>query len=481
MTWTGSFSHKLIFQLLELHKERRGGILRAEHGPSKKQLVVKQGRLSFAESNAPEDHLARIMVSMNLLPKSALPGIAAQMKEKKTSDEAILASCKMSQRELEDGAREQALAVLSSLMSWDDGEIRLYTSEQLARRRFDLALPLPDLVVAGARRTASRRPIPSAFGPVSGTISPVPENRENLLILPLDRVEAFAFSLVTGPSQVEHVISCLVQEHPKPEELILRLLILGLLRKGDYVPEAVPEEPDVSSELEGKVDEMLRVSESGDLYRILGVTAEATESQVKQAYHELARQYHPDRFQSRKFTPELRLKAQQLFTSITGAYARLGDQAERSAYDRERMKRGASGGSAPKGRSGASPDRETMAEVMYRAGQGFYSKGDFEKAAEKLRECVYLKPDVAKYQYLLGASQAEVPKMRKEAEQSLLKAIELDRAPTEPYLALGRLYLKVGMARRAEAQVREALRLHPGSVEAADLLRQITSGAGPTR
>ncbi len=470
MNGTEVFSHKLILQLLELHKERRGGILRAERGQQKKQLVVRQGRLAFAESNAPEDHLARVMVTMNLVPKSALAGIAAQMKEKKTSDEAILASCKVSQRELEDGAREQALVVLSSLMSWDGGEVRLYSAEQMARRRYDLALPLPELIVTAARRAASRRPMPPAFSPLAGTISPALRNRESLLILPLDRTEAFAFSLVAGSSPVESVVGSLVQEHPKPDEILLRLMILGLLQKGEPAPEPVEEKPDASSELEMKVDELLRRSESGDLYKILGVTADASEGKIKQAYYELAKNYHPDRFQSRECSAALRVKAQQLFTSITGAYARLGNQAERSAYDVERLK-----GPESKARAGASPNRENMAEVMYRAGQGFFAKGDFEKAAEKLRECVYLKPDVAKYQYLLGASQAEIPKTRKEAEQCLLKAIELDNTLVEAHICLGRLYHKVGMARRAEVQVREALRLNPGNAEAGNLLRQIQS------
>ncbi len=474
MSETEIFSHKLVLQLLEMHKDRRSGVLRAEHGPSKKQLVLRQGRLAFAESNAAEDHLARVMVSLNLLPKSDLPAIAAQMKEKKTSDEAILACCKIGQRELEEGAREQALVVLSSLMLWETGDVRLYSADQLIRRQFDLALPLPDLVVAAARRAASRRPVTATFSPLSGLISPALGNRENLLILPLDRNEAFAFSLVTSPTPFENIVSCLVQEHAKPDELILRLLILGLLCKGDAVPERAAEEPEMPSELELNVDEMLKRAESGDPYRILGVDSEATDQQIKEAYHALAKQYHPDRFQSKQHKQGLRLKAQQLFASITGAYDRLGERASRKAYDRERAKQ-AGAGPSQSARPAPDTNRENMAEVMYRAGHGFFAKGDFEKAAEKLRECVYLKPGVAKYHYLLGASQAEVPKMRKEAEQSLLKAIELDHAPVEPYIALGRLYLKVGMARRAESQLREALRLSPKNVEVEELLRQAMS------
>ncbi len=477
MTELGILSHRLINQLLELHKERRGGIIRAEHGPVKKQFVLRQGRLAFAESNAPGDHLARVMVSINLLPKSSLAGIAAQMKEKKTSDEAILSACKVTQRDLEEGAREQALAVLASLMTWDKGEVRVFSSEQLIRRQLDLALPVPDLIVAAARRAASKRPIPQAFSPLSGPLSPVSENRENLLMLPLDRTEAFAFSLVTDESPpVEDLVSCLLQEHAKPEELILRLLILGLVRKAGPPEEEARAETDASAEVEGSIDQLLQRSDSGDLYTILGVTPDASEAQIKEAYYAMARQYHPDRFQAGEFSPAVRSKAQQLFASVTDAYARLADKTSRSAYDRERATQGGLGGAASRGRAPADFDRENMAEVMYRVGHGFFAKGEFGKAAEKLRECVWLKPDVAKYHYLLGASQAEVAKTRKEAEQSLLKAIELDSTLAEAYLALGKLYLKVGMSRRAETQLREAQRLKPKDPEAAELIRQIESG-----
>lgn len=479
MTDLSAFRQKLTSQLLEMHKERRGGILRAERGPAKKQLVVRQGRLAFAESNAPEEHLARIMVSMNLLPKSALSSIATLMKEKRTSDDAILATGKLGLRELEEGAREQALSVLASLMEWESGEIRIYSSEQMIRRQFDLALPLPDLIVAAARRAASRRPIPAAFSPLKGLISPAADNKENLLILPLDRTEGYAFSLVADRTEVEGLVSILTQEHPKPEDLILRLLMLGLVRKQDSLPEPVQIESDASSELDRRLDEMLRHSEPDDLYAILAVAADASEQQIKEAYHALAKQYHPDRFQSKEYSEVLRAKAEKLFARITGAYARLGDPASRTTYDRERLKRVTPFAASALGRSAADLDRDNMAEVMFRAGQGFYSKGDFEKATEKLKECVWLKPDVAKYRYFLGASQSEVPKLRKEAEQNLLKAIELDRAQPEAYLALGRLYLKVGMVRRAEAQVREVLQRSPENAEAGKLLQEITSGDGP--
>lgn len=478
MTDTVTFSEKLVFKLLELHKERRTGILRAERGPTKKQFVVRQGRLSFAESNAPEEHLARIMVSMNLLPKATLAGIATMMKEKKTSDEAILATGKAGTRELEEGARQQALVVLSSLMEWDSGGIKVYTSDPGVRRQFDLALPLPDLIVAAARQASSRRPISPAYSPLNQPICQVPENKDALLILPLDRLESLVLSLTAEPVEVEILLARLAPEHPKPEDLILRLMMLGLVRKHVAAGEqaAVPE--DKFAELDQRMEELLMRFESADLYEILGVAPDAAEDRIKEAYHALAKQYHPDRFQSKEYSESLKAKAQALFTSMTGAYSTLADADSRSAYDRERQHKRASSDRAATGRESQQLDRENMAEVLFRAGYGRYLKGDYDKAIEKLKECVWLKPDVAKYRCYLGCSQAEVSRQRKEAEQNLLKAIELDQTLVESHLALGRLYLKAGMPRKAETQLKEVLRWKHGDAEAEKLLREIASMEG---
>jgi curved DNA-binding protein CbpA len=483
MPESNAFSQRLTIHLLELHRTQRGGIVRAERGTTKKQLVVRNGRLAFAESNSPEDHLARVLVSMELLPRKALAGIAALMREKKTSDEAILATSKLGLRELEEGAREQARMILASLMEWESGDLRIYASEQLARRQYDLGMPLHELLVDAARRAAAKRPMPAAFSPLKGIVFPAVENREDLLTLPLDKDEAYAFSTIEGPARLENILPLLGAESSKPEELILRLLMLGLIGKGALAAESVPEVApvDAGDEQEQRLDEMIRRFERANSYGILGLSPDAGELQIKEAYHWLAKKYHPDRFQSKEHSSGLRAKAEKLFTLITGAYSKLEDQALRAAYDRELQRKGSTIEGSKRESSGGEGDRETMAEAAFQVGRGLFLKGEFKEAAEKLKECVWLKPEVAKYRYYLGASQAENPRMRKEAEQNLMKAIELDQSNSDSYLALGKLYLTAGLARRAEAQFHSALRLNPQNAEAERLLGEISAGGANPR
>jgi curved DNA-binding protein CbpA len=264
---------------------------------------------------------------------------------------------------------------------------------------------------------------------------------------------------------------------------MLRLLMLGLIRKGAPASEPVPENApaEAGDEQDQRLDEMLRRFESANSYGILGVPHDAGESQIKEAYHSLAKQYHPDRFQSKEYSQELRTKAEKLFTLITGAYAKIEDRAARVAYDKELQRRGSTTGASQRGSPGGDLDRENMAEAAFQAGRGFFSKGEFDKAAEKLKECVWLKPEVAKYRYYLGASQAENPRTRKEAEQNLMKAIDLEQAHSDSYLALGKLYLTVGLSRRAETQFHSALRWNPKNAEAERLLGEISAGRGNRR
>ncbi|GBM84939.1 Protein tumorous imaginal discs, mitochondrial [Araneus ventricosus] len=63
-----------------------------------------------------------------------------------------------------------------------------------------------------------------------------------------------------------------------------------------------------------------------DLYKILGVSRNASQSEIKKAYYQLAKKYHPD---TNKNDPA----AEKKFQEVSSAYEVLGDEKKRREYD----------------------------------------------------------------------------------------------------------------------------------------------------
>jgi len=75
-------------------------------------------------------------------------------------------------------------------------------------------------------------------------------------------------------------------------------------------------------------------------YRLLEVTVDASQEEIKKSYRKLARTYHPD---ANPGNPE----AEEHFKLVNEAYAVLGDQEKREQYDRFGTTGNAQGGYGP--------------------------------------------------------------------------------------------------------------------------------------
>lgn len=85
-----------------------------------------------------------------------------------------------------------------------------------------------------------------------------------------------------------------------------------------------------------------------DYYRILGISEQADEEQIKQAYRKLAKKYHPD------LNPD-NPEAEAKFKDVVEAYETLGDAEKRKKYDLKRNKTGERS-TAGSGQAAKTPD-----------------------------------------------------------------------------------------------------------------------------
>ncbi len=469
---------KLLNTLLELHNSEKSAVLRVERGGEKKQLFVSKGLLVFAESNVPDEHLARIAVKLNLLPRTKVNEIASLMKSGKTSEEAVLALTNSGMPDLINARREQAIVILASILSWENCEMHLYSpGDSLVRCQIKLGMSLLETLVLSARRSISERLIRLPEGFAKAVFCKVSDASGRIPDFPLSKSESDACSLIQRPMKMDNLTPLMPDADTKVEPILLLLFVLGLI---DVLDPSTEKDGDTGMPKQDSaariLDDMLVGFESASLYEILSILPEASPEDVQAAYHQLAKQYHPDRFQSREYSEETRAKAEQVFTCINKAYFTLKDPVFRADYDEKRLARESKVEAELKARGAAQSNDEKTAEAIYREGRELLKNGDFEKAVEHLKTCVWLAPEKAKFNHYLGVAESEIPKLRKSAEQHLLKALELDNTSMASRIELARLYIKVKLRRKAEAQLQELMRWDPHSREIqklADAIREM--------
>ncbi len=87
-----------------------------------------------------------------------------------------------------------------------------------------------------------------------------------------------------------------------------------------------------------EIHALVRIIDELDYYQILHLEADATQSEVKKAYFQTSRIFHPDA--NRHLDGELRESCSQISKRVTEAYCVLRDPRRRATYDDQRGSEG---------------------------------------------------------------------------------------------------------------------------------------------
>jgi curved DNA-binding protein CbpA len=227
-----------------------------------------------------------------------------------------------------------------------------------------------------------------------------------------------------------------------------------------------------STDVEGFLARMKTVR---DYYDMLEVPRIATADEIKDAYHKLARQYHPDRFH--QVDPGLRAEIGSAFARIAQAYEVLSDAAQRDAYDKKRQPQTPGQVSAKPeqakepGASGAKED--SRAKISFRHGMEALEQNQFDEAARFLAEAATLQPREARYRAQYGRALTFLPNSRRIAESELQAAVAMEPNNSSFRVMLAELYQRIGLRRRAETEAARALANDPNNQAARELLSNL--------
>jgi hypothetical protein len=250
--------------------------------------------------------------------------------------------------------------------------------------------------------------------------------------------------------------------------------------------EPQPGETDVTPEDVEAFLERLRRAES--YYEILGVASATATTELKEAYYDIARRYHPDRF--RKAEPALLTRLESAFARITQAYETLSDNQLRANYNAKLQARrkaqqivdATAKPKSPESEPAARPETTPTAPVIpaaeraandFKEGLAALEQGQRGLAAGLLASAARLVPNEARYRAFYGQLLAAQENTRRAAEAELQAAIKLDPKNADYRVMLAQLFRDLGFGIRVKGEAERAVAADPNNRKARDLLREL--------
>lgn len=196
-----------------------------------------------------------------------------------------------------------------------------------------------------------------------------------------------------------------------------------------------------------------------DHYLVLNVKPISTADEIRKAYRELSKKYHPD------LNPGMKAVSDDKMKELVGAYSILNDQAKRKEYDAQaqfQFRRFSKSREKPSRKDFAKskPKKEGFLKKFI----GFFSKGD--KTTKD-----GLDPKQADVHFMLGLSMSETEQFLEQAKNEFKKAIEYDPSHLEATYNLALTAYKVGEFDEARFGLQDVLKLSANDQQAKHLLR----------
>jgi len=496
------FAHPFAELAAEIRQTGLTGSLRASYKETKSVTYFKDGNVVFAVSNRREARLFDILLRRNRLSKDEITKIAnfandlqfaADLQKKGLLDKA----------EVDNLFTEQIEAIIIDALTWQSGE---WTFSSLMRIRDGLAFDVntPKLLMDYGRCLTPENTL-SRFRSMEETFVPSGRDAAGLSLIP---EETFVLSRITEPLSAAAIVKLARIPDAKTLSSLYALWMAGLVYRMNWVPtfsqaqveamrgarielkreaklseeaevDVKAEAPEAETQPDEQVFTMTRddyldqVENAATFYDVLGVDQRADADELKRAYFQLARNFHPDRYHAEG--GEMLKRMQNAFTELAQAHETLKNPELREVYDYKmrkeltaREKSTNVGGDVDRGVL----DQERAAD-NFETGFSLLMDGESEEATAFLARAVHFGPKNPRYRAYYGKALAADKSQRHKAESELQAAISLDPDNVNYKIMLADFFIQFNLRKRAEGELTRLLAAYPSNREAAAMLEKL--------
>ncbi|NWF98531.1 MAG: DUF4388 domain-containing protein [Nitrospirae bacterium] len=448
--------------LISLNRHRKTGTLIIKNPVFTKKIFFVKGDAVFASSTYEDDRLGEMLLKSGKITLEQYDKSVELLKKTGKRQGAILVELGyITPKDLFNGVKYQVKEIIYSLFLIEDGEYE-FIEEIPKDEVITLKMSMGNLIYEGVKRidnwTRIKREMPSLETVLTLSNDPL-SIFQDIELSPQDRK---MLSIIDGTKTIKELINNAWISSFEAMKILYVLLSIKVLEEKN-----IEEKPEVFKEISveeilqpvfedestfiNKVDIMYSKISFASPEEILEIKSGTDIETIKKNYYRLTKEYHPDR-QYGSTDPSLKDKLEAIFNAINVAYETLtrGDTYNKSsAFSMEK------------------------ADKYFRQAVINFKKSDYKTAAEYFKKAVYEVPSNAKYWSHLALALSYNLETIKDAEQALLKAIDLEPNNSDYYANLGLLYAKQGILQKARIAYEHALRLNPDNIKAKKGLQNI--------
>ena len=502
----GQLSEQPLAELVrEIAAKRLSGTLRVEHDRVKIVCYFQEGPLIYAAANIRSLRLSEYLKNGKVVADSVLAGFEEQRSDLALGD-ALCAAKLLEPAVVARLHLQQVSDVLRLALLWTEGSWEFDNRSHL-NEQVNFKIDTNTLLLEAGRRMPAKFAVSRFKNPneMISQIASLPGTGN------LTGEEGFLLSRLDAPTVLGDLVSVSGLREPEALQVIYGLALAGYVQRENWkssfradmpAPPQKPRDAEARSggNLRGQrktaTDEdgldgfLAKLSAAITHYEVLGVASESEPAEIKRAYYELARRYHPDRFRTQV---ELHARIESAFARITQAYDTLRDAGHRAAYDSKleaRARGRVSPGSTPQTTSQAPPPTGTpkidgekvddatlstqqRAESNFKEGLAALQQGQTNIAIGLLSAAARLAPSVARYRAQCGHALAAHENTRRLAEVELQAAVKLEPENAKYRVMLAQLYQDLGFSHRARGEAERAIALDPNNANARELLQSL--------
>jgi CheY-like chemotaxis protein/curved DNA-binding protein CbpA len=436
------------------------GALVFESGKRRKIVVLKDGRPVQIGSNVARETLGNRLLASGRIDARALHESLARTRAGEGKQGEILVKLgAVSQIEVDRALARQSEEKLLELFSWEEGEVEFRPDVVTVARSSGLPSQSPRELILNGVQVMNPKRVQQILAPYWDASLAPGEEELSTREMSIPAVASVLSALKAGPT-----LGAIFNEHGLA---LYALILVRALRLASQRPQtgAEPARGGLAgtSELETRLEQ-----QSGqNHFEVLGVGRDAAAEEIRQAFLQLAKRYHPDRYVAEG--DAARDLAADVFARISRAHEVLSDTKARAEYE-SALKWG-----QDEPADGAQVNQIVSAEAQFQKGEAHFKKREYSQALEQFRWAIELNPNEGDFHAYYGWVYFLVnrgdEKAAAKAEEHLDKARALSPNSANAHYLMGLFRKTCEDPRGAEKMFRKALELSPSHVEAGREIR----------